>query len=51
MNNKRIETKFLFNKFDKRKFIKILKCLPLKIKKYNSRQINNIYLDTQIMFV
>lgn len=48
MNNKRIETKFLFNKFDKRKFIKILKCLPLKIKKkYNSRQINNIYLDTQ----
>ena len=48
MNNKRIETKFLFNKFDKEKFVKILKSLPLKIKKkYNSRQINNIYLDTQ----
>ena len=48
MNNKRIETKFLFNRFDKERFIKILKSLPLKIKKkYNSRQINNIYLDTQ----
>ena len=48
MNDQRIETKFLFNKYDKEKLIKILKSLPLKIKKkYDSRQVNNIYLDSQ----
>ena len=47
MNDKRIETKFLVNKFSTKKYINIIKSLPFNIKeKYNSRQINNIYLDT-----
>lgn len=47
MNDKRIETKFLINTFETEKYIKIIKSLPFRIKrKYETRQVNNLYLDT-----
>ena len=49
MNDSRIEKKFLIEPSSNEKYIKIIKSLPFKIKKkYNSRQVNNIYLDTQL---
>ena len=49
MNDSRIEKKFLIEPSSKEKYIQVIKSLPLKIKKkYNSRQVNNIYLDTQV---
>jgi len=49
MNDSRIEKKFLIEPSSKEKYIKIIRSLPFKIKKkYNSRQVNNIYLDTQL---
>ena len=48
MNDNRLELKYLINKFDSRKVINLLKSLPINIKeKYDSRQVNNIYFDTQ----
>jgi|TARA_B110000881_G_C18520445_1_gene487317 hypothetical protein len=48
MNDRRIEKKFLIEKSSQEKYIQIIKSLPIKIKKkYSSRQVNNIYLDTQ----
>jgi hypothetical protein len=49
MNESRIEKKFLIEPSSKEKYIQIIKSLPFMIKrKYNSRQVNNIYLDTQV---
>jgi|TARA_B110000027_G_C16064547_1_gene276118 hypothetical protein len=49
MNESRIEKKFLIEPSSKKKYIQIIKSLPFMIKrKYNSRQVNNIYLDTQV---
>ena len=48
MNDRRIEKKFLIEKSSQEKYIHIIKSLPIKIKKkYISRQVNNIYFDTQ----
>ena len=47
MNDNRLEIKYLFNKCNKNKIIRILKSLPLNVKKkYETRQVNNIYFDT-----
>ena len=48
MNDKRLELKYLFDIHLTNKLIKILKTLPYDLKeKFNSRNVNNIYFDTQ----